>query len=131
MHKPIWRFHYFPLPFFARFAFLKSCDAISVFSTTHRVNHEFESSLSQDKRKAKFSGEIESGTKEMVAVYPYTSDAVYSDGKITGISIPTAQTATESSFANGASVTIAKATKEADAKTVQLAFHNGLINLLH
>ena len=99
-------------------------DAISVFSTAYGVNRKFGSSHSAVSHLTTFSGKIESGTTEVLALYPYTASAAYSGGTITGMSIPTTQTATESSFANGASVTIAKGTKAADAKTVVLLFDN-------
>ena len=99
-------------------------DAISVFSTSHRVNHSFGSSHSAVSHLTTFSGKIERGTTEVLALYPYTASAAYSGSTVTGMSIPTTQTATESSFANGASVTIAKGTKAAEAKTVVLLFDN-------
>lgn len=100
-------------------------DAISVFSTSHRVNHSFGSSHSAVSHLTTFSGKIERGTTEVLALYPYTASAAYSGSTVTGMSIPTTQTATESSFANGASVTIAKGSTKGDMKkTTVLLFEN-------
>lgn len=100
-------------------------DAVSVFSINKSGgNNRFDSSHSSVVHETDLYGKIESGTTEVLALYPYTASAAYSGGTVTGMSIPTTQTATETSFANGASVTIAKGTKAASAKTVVLLFKN-------
>ena len=103
-------------------------DAISVFSTniTGGDNNKLDSDLTTPTdHEATFRGKIESGTTGVVALYPYTAAAAYSGGTVTGMSIPTEQTATGSSFANGASVTIAKGSTQGDKKkTAVLIFEN-------
>ena len=103
-------------------------DAISVFSAnvTGGGNNKLDSDLTTStNHEATFSGKIEKGTTGVVALYPYTAGATYSGGKVTGMSIPTQQTATGSSFANGASVTIAKGSTQGDMKkTAVLIFEN-------
>jgi len=85
-------------------------DAISFFSIAQGGNVSLTASNISG-ASADFSGDIPSGTEDFAAVYPYTSGAVYSSGTITGFSIPTTQTATAGSFANGAALAIATGTK--------------------
>ena len=82
-------------------------DALSAFSAnaaTH-TNNKLEC-ISYGTNTASFSGQIESGTTSFYAVYPYGS-LTYTDGVISGASIPSTQTATNGSFANGVSLTMA------------------------
>lgn len=82
-------------------------DALSAFSAnaaTH-TNNKLEC-ISYGTNTASFSGQIESGTTSFYTVYPYGS-LTYTDGVISGASIPSTQTATNGSFANGVSLAMA------------------------
>ena len=86
-------------------------DALSVFSAnaaTH-TNNKLECT-SYGTTTASFSGQIESGTTSFYAVYPYGS-LTYTDGVISGASVPATQTATNGSFANGVSLAMASGTR--------------------
>lgn len=86
-------------------------DALSAFSAnaaTH-TNNKLEC-VSYGTNTASFSGQIESGTTSFYAVYPYGS-LTYTDGVISGSSIPATQTATNGSFANGVSLAMAAGTR--------------------
>ena len=86
-------------------------DALSAFSAnaaTH-TNNKLEC-ISYGTNTASFSGQIESGTTSFYAVYPYGS-LTYTDGVISGASIPSTQTATNGSFANGVSLAMAAGTR--------------------
>jgi len=99
-------------------------DAISFFSIAQGGNVSLTASNISG-ASADFSGDIPSGTEDFAAVYPYTSGAVYSSGTITGFSIPTTQTATAGSFANGAALAIAKGKKTIGKEEVtDLQFKN-------
>lgn len=86
-------------------------DALSAFSAnaaTH-TNNKLEC-VSYGTNTASFSGQIESGTTSFYVVYPYGS-LTYTDGVISGSSIPATQTATNGSFANGVSLAMAAGTR--------------------
>lgn len=88
-----------------------SGDALSAFSVdadTH-TNNKLECT-SYGSSTASFSGEIECGTTLFYAVYPY-GDFSYDNAVISGASIPTTQTATNGSFANGVSLAMAAGTR--------------------
>lgn len=66
-------------------------DKIAVFDNVNPgTAHEFEASTTG--ANVKFYGEVSAGATEFYAVYPYTSSASISDGKIT-VSLPEAQVA--------------------------------------
>ena len=99
-------------------------DAISVFATNLAgQNHKLSSSNTGKTHETKFEGQIEKGTTGVVALYPYNSAATYSEGVLT-TEIPVSQTATVSSFGNGAAVTMAKGTVDGRYVSVPLEFHH-------
>lgn len=97
-------------------------DAISILSTDKGGNIELTASDIKG-NQATFAGDVVAGTTTFAAVYPYTLGASYSSGTITGFSIPTTQTATAGSFANGAALAMAKGEKTASPE-VSLTFNN-------
>lgn len=98
-------------------------DAISLISETLGGNQKL--TTTSEAASATFTGDVIVGTTSFVAVYPYTSGASYSSGTITGFSIPTTQTATAGSFANGAALAMAKGTKTPGVEEVDgLEFKN-------
>lgn len=89
-----------------------SGDALSVFSAdkTPANNNKFNSSNISG-NSASFSGSIESLTESFYALYPYMNGLSYSEGVISGAVIPTTQTATDNSFANGVALAVAHGTR--------------------
>lgn len=87
-------------------------DALSLFSTNDGMEHlNIEiPSTSVSGTSAQFYGEVEAGTTDFVAIYPYASAATYNSGVISTV-IPTTQSATSGSFANGAALCIASGTR--------------------
>ena len=92
-------------------------DAISVFDGTNAENNrkftikEFEAS------SGVFSGSALSNVSEYYAVYPYTSGAqLNSDGSVSGIELPSNQTATLNSFDPKAALMMAKTTDKSNLK---------------
>ncbi len=88
-------------------------ESISVFSceAASPVNHEFVMSGEPSGSSAKFAGEVEEGTENIVAVYPYSAGNSYAAGVVNAV-VPVQQTATAGSFADGASLLYYKGAKE-------------------
>lgn len=85
-----------------------SGDDLSAFSAdaaTH-TNNKLECT-SFGTTTASFSGYVDEGTTSFYAVYPYVANLSYNNGVISGASIPSTQTATPGSFANGVSLALA------------------------
>lgn len=66
--------------------------------------------LAEDASQATFSGEIAEGTTSFTAVYPYAEADAF-DGINLNVTIPATQTATASSFCEGAALAWAKGTR--------------------
>lgn len=82
-------------------------DAISVFDDSGScTGHLFESELSEDRTWARFRGQIAEGSQSLNIVYPYDAAASCSGTTLT-TTLPTTQTATPGSFANGAALAFA------------------------
>ena len=100
-------------------------DAVSAFSVNiaSGENLKLSSSNSGQAHETKFEGVIDKGTTEVIALYPYNSAATYSEGVLT-TEIPTEQTATVSSFGNGAAVTMTSGELKGREVEVPLEFHH-------
>lgn len=98
-------------------------DDISAFSTNVAggSNNKLSSNNAEQAFKTTFKGVIEEGTTGVVVLYPYDASATFSQSdKVLGTTIPTEQTATVSSFGNGAAVTVAQGPKV--SREVELVF---------
>ena len=82
-------------------------DQISIFDGTN--NNQFTLKEGAGTKSATFQGEAATAAK-YTAVYPYQSGASYntSDGKVTGITLPATQTATDNSFDKNAALMMAQ-----------------------
>ena len=98
-------------------------DAVSAFSVNiaSGVNFTLHSNNAEQAHETKFEGVIDKGTTDVIALYPFNSAATYSEGVLT-TEIPTSQTATVSSFGNGAAVTMASGKLE--GRYAALEFHH-------
>ena len=98
-------------------------DAVSAFSVNiaSGVNFTLHSNNAKQAHETKFEGVIDKGTTDVIALYPFNSAATYSEGVLT-TEIPTSQTATVSSFGNGAAVTMASGKLE--GRYAALEFHH-------
>ena len=102
-------------------------DEISVFYTeTENGGSKFTSQNTEQTAIAEFKGKLDgliaggeefTNGKYLYGVYPYSTNTSFKDG-VTTISLPSHQTATEGTFANGLFPTIAR------AQGVNLAFYN-------
>lgn len=89
-------------------------DDISAFSANvdGGGNCKLSSSHTEQTYYTTFKGVIEAGTTGVVVLYPYDASATYSQSdKVLTTTIPTEQTATVSSFGNGAAITVAQGPK--------------------
>lgn len=98
-------------------------DAVSAFSVNiaSGLNCTLHSNNAGQAHETKFEGVIDKGTTDVIALYPFNSAATYSEGVLT-TEIPTSQTATVSSFGNGAAVTMASGKLE--GRYAALEFHH-------
>lgn len=91
----------------------KKDDAISIFDGNS--NKQFSLVGEGGSTSGNFAGTAAEATT-YTAVYPYTSNATFSGGTVSGVSLPSAQTATEGSFDPAAALMIATSTSDAPTK---------------
>lgn len=91
----------------------KKNDAISIFDG--KANNQFILVGEGGSTSGNFAGTAAEATT-YTAVYPYTSNATFSGGTVSGVSLPSAQTATEGSFDPAAALMIATSTSDAPTK---------------
>ena len=91
----------------------KKNDAISIFDGN--ANQQFSLVGEGGSTSGNFAGKAAEATT-YTAVYPYTSNATFSGETVSGVSLPSAQTATEGSFDPAAALMIASSTSNAPTK---------------
>ena len=91
----------------------KKNDAISIFDGN--ANQQFSLVGEGGSTSGNFAGKAAEATT-YTAVYPYTSNATFSGETVSGVSLPSAQTATEGSFDPAAALMIASSTSDAPTK---------------
>lgn len=91
----------------------KKNDAISIFYGN--ANQKFILVGEGGSTSGNFAGKAAEATT-YTAVYPYTSNATFSGETVSGVSLPSAQTATEGSFDPAAALMIASSTSDAPTK---------------
>lgn len=91
----------------------KKDDAISIFDG--KANNRFSLVGEGGSTSGNFAGTAVAATT-YTAVYPYTSNATFSGETLSGVSLPSEQTATEGSFDPAAALMIATSTSDAPTK---------------
>ena len=91
-------------------------DQIAVFDDLH-YNNKFDA-VEVDGSSAVFEGQVTARTTDFYAVYPY-SDAVKADAESIYVSLPADQTPVSGTFAEEHNISVANATKAAEADAVE------------
>ena len=91
-------------------------DQIAVFDDLH-YNNKFDA-VQVDGSTAVFEGKVTARTTDFYAVYPY-SDAVEADAEAIYVTLPSDQTPVSGTFAEEHNISIAHATKKAEADVVE------------
>ena len=91
----------------AKIWFLQS-DELSVFDGEGNRKFTTEPQASWPASHAAFSGQVAESAETFYALYPYTAGATLSEGRISGVAVPSEQTATEGTFAPGAAPSVCK-----------------------